>query len=107
MTVKLIMRFISPHHCQPSLPDLLVAPACTLWQAWDSSLADHIRFNEENAARHLAMFETSSNAGAWCYFMMHTLYALCVLALSEVRPVLERIPLYTSLTRSQRLKRTN
>ena len=31
------------------------------------------------------MFETSSNAGAWCYFMMHTLYAWCVLTLSEVR----------------------
>ncbi|KAI0255983.1 hypothetical protein BJV78DRAFT_586707 [Lactifluus subvellereus] len=50
---------------------------------WESSLADHIRFNEEAATLHLAMFETSSNAGAWCYFMMHTLYAWCVLALSE------------------------
>ena len=55
------------------------------WQAWESSLADHVRFSEESAAHHLVMFETSSNAGAWCYFMMHTLYAWCVLMLSEVR----------------------
>lgn len=55
------------------------------WQAWESSLADHVSFSEESTARHLAMFETSANAGAWCYFMMHTLYAWCVLTLSEVR----------------------
>jgi hypothetical protein len=53
--------------------------------AWESSLADHVRFSEEGAALHLAMFETSSNAGAWCYFMMHTVYAWCVLTLSEAR----------------------
>ncbi|KAH9983895.1 hypothetical protein BJV74DRAFT_848980 [Russula compacta] len=53
--------------------------------AWESSLADHVCFNEESAAHHLAMFETSSNAGAWCYFMMHTLYAWCVLMLSEAK----------------------
>ncbi|KAI0305813.1 hypothetical protein B0F90DRAFT_1814671 [Multifurca ochricompacta] len=53
--------------------------------AWESSLADHVRFSEESAAHHLAMFETSSNAGAWCYFMMHALYAWCVLTLSEAR----------------------
>ncbi|KAH9995477.1 hypothetical protein BJV77DRAFT_220765 [Russula vinacea] len=53
--------------------------------AWESSLADHVCFCEESTAHHLAMFETSSNAGAWCYFMMHTLYAWCVLMLSETR----------------------
>jgi hypothetical protein len=81
--------------------DLCHPPARTLWQAWESSLADHIRFNEETAALHLAMFETSSNAGAWCYFMMHTLYAWCVLAVSEVRPehaTQARSPLYYPLT---------
>lgn len=56
-------------------------------KAWESSLADHVRFSEEGTALHLAMFETSSNAGAWCYFMMHIVYAWCVLTLSEVRPV--------------------
>ncbi|KAH9066779.1 hypothetical protein EDB87DRAFT_1801444 [Lactarius vividus] len=53
--------------------------------AWESSLADHVRFSEEGAALHLAMFETSSNAGAWCYFMMHTVYAWCILTLSEAK----------------------
>lgn len=52
---------------------------------WESSLADHVSFSEESTTRHLAMFETSSNAGAWCYFMMHTLYAWCVLTLSETK----------------------
>ncbi|KAF8273073.1 hypothetical protein EI94DRAFT_1716607 [Lactarius quietus] len=53
--------------------------------AWESSLADHVRFSEEGTALHLAMFETSSNAGAWCYFMMHTVYAWCVVTLSEAK----------------------
>jgi len=53
--------------------------------AWKSSLADHVSFSEESTEHHLAMFETSSNVGAWCYFMMHTLYAWCVLTLSETK----------------------
>ncbi|KAI9464267.1 hypothetical protein F5148DRAFT_188149 [Russula earlei] len=53
--------------------------------AWESSLADHVRFSDDSAALHLAMFETSSNAGAWCFFMMHTLYAWCVIILSEAK----------------------
>ncbi|KAI0272575.1 fungal-specific transcription factor domain-containing protein [Gloeopeniophorella convolvens] len=53
--------------------------------AWETSLADHVRFSEESTALHLAMFETSSNAGAWCYFMMHTVYAWCLLTLSEAK----------------------
>jgi len=54
--------------------------------AWETSLADHVRFGEESTTLHLAMFETSSNAGAWCYFMMHALHAWCLLILSEVYP---------------------
>jgi hypothetical protein len=57
----------------------------TCWQAWESSLATLVSFSEDSTARHLVMFETSSNTSAWCYFMMHTLYAWCVLTLSEVR----------------------
>jgi hypothetical protein len=65
---------------------IVIPVPLTCWQAWESSLADHVSFSEESTTHHLAMFETSSNAGAWCYFMMHTLYAWCVLTLSEVRP---------------------
>lgn len=68
----------------------------TCWQAWETSLADHVRFSEESAAHHQAMFETSSNGGAWCFFMMHTLYAWCVLRLEEVRPTHVCFRLYIS-----------
>jgi len=73
--------------------------------AWEASLADHVRFSEESAAHHQAMFETSSNGGAWCFFMMHTLYAWCVLGLEEVRPTHVYFRLYVSLTRTGLLRR--
>jgi hypothetical protein len=77
----------------------------TCSQAWESSLADHVCFSEENTAHHLAMFETSSNAGAWCYFMMHTLYAWCVLTLSEVcpghAPFVYNVPLMRTVSKTK------
>ncbi|KAI0057246.1 hypothetical protein BV25DRAFT_1920344 [Artomyces pyxidatus] len=52
---------------------------------WDASLSDQIRFGEESAQLQIAMFETGSNAGAWCYFMMHILHASCILALCDAK----------------------
>ena len=53
---------------------------------WDASLPDHLRFGEESLQLQLSMFETSSNAGAWCYFMTHIIHTACVLMTYDVRP---------------------
>lgn len=51
---------------------------------WDASLPDHLRFNEESLQLQLSMFDTSSNAGAWCYFMTHIIHTACVLMVYDV-----------------------
>ncbi|KZT27849.1 hypothetical protein NEOLEDRAFT_64616 [Neolentinus lepideus HHB14362 ss-1] len=52
---------------------------------WAQSLAEHLRFNEQNLQLQISMFETSSNTGAWCFFFMHAMYASCVLAINELK----------------------
>ncbi|EPQ56794.1 hypothetical protein GLOTRDRAFT_105364 [Gloeophyllum trabeum ATCC 11539] len=52
---------------------------------WAQSLADHLRFNEQNVQLQVSMFETSSNTGAWCFFFMHAVHASCVLAINELK----------------------
>ncbi|OSD03104.1 hypothetical protein PYCCODRAFT_1410100 [Trametes coccinea BRFM310] len=51
--------------------------------AWFQSLPGHLQFNEENLETQVAMFETGSNSGAWCYCFMHAMYACCSLAIRE------------------------
>ncbi|CDO73284.1 hypothetical protein BN946_scf185008.g46 [Trametes cinnabarina] len=43
--------------------------------AWFQSLPSHLQFNEENLETQVAMFETGSNSGAWCYCFMHAIHA--------------------------------
>lgn len=57
-----------------------------LSQAWLESLPAHLQFTEENLETQVAMFETSSNSGAWCYCFMHAMYPCCYLAILEVSP---------------------
>ncbi|TFK51744.1 hypothetical protein OE88DRAFT_1464712 [Heliocybe sulcata] len=52
---------------------------------WAQSLAEHLRFNEQNLQLQISMFETSSNTGAWCFFFMHAVHASCVLAINELK----------------------
>ncbi|PCH44218.1 hypothetical protein WOLCODRAFT_138836 [Wolfiporia cocos MD-104 SS10] len=52
-------------------------------ESWLESLPAHLRFTAENMEKQEAMFETSSNTGAWCYCFMHSLYPCCYLALAE------------------------
>lgn len=54
-------------------------------QIWVSSLPDHLQFTEDTLEKQIAMFETSSNSGAWCYCYIHTLHPCYVLDLTEVR----------------------
>ncbi|KAJ8495229.1 hypothetical protein ONZ51_g1801 [Trametes cubensis] len=52
-------------------------------QAWVDSLPSHLQFTDENLETQVAMFETSSNSGAWCYCFMHAMYPCCYLAILE------------------------
>ncbi|KAI8996568.1 hypothetical protein BD414DRAFT_455429 [Trametes punicea] len=52
-------------------------------QAWVESLPSHLQFSDENLETQVAMFETSSNSGAWCYCFMHAMYPCCYLAMLE------------------------
>ncbi|KAI0352304.1 hypothetical protein OH77DRAFT_1485643, partial [Trametes cingulata] len=51
--------------------------------AWVESLPGHLQFTEENLETQVAMFETSSNSGAWCYCFMHAMYPCCYLGILE------------------------
>lgn len=51
---------------------------------WDASLPDHLRFSEESLQLQLSMYDTSSNAGAWSYFMTHIIHTACVLMVYDV-----------------------
>ncbi|TFY80883.1 hypothetical protein EWM64_g3127, partial [Hericium alpestre] len=59
---------------------------------WEASLADHVKFTDESLQLQLSMFETSSNAGAWCYFLMHIMHASCLLSLSDARSQIQVPP---------------
>lgn len=68
-------------------------------KAWVASLPGHLQFNEENLESQVAMFDTSSNSGAWCYCFIHAIYPCAYLALLEVRAaaaflLLPLIPLF-------------
>jgi hypothetical protein len=54
-------------------------------QAWVASLPEQLRFTRDELEQQLAMFETSSNAAAWCYCMFHVVYLSAVLTLDTVR----------------------
>jgi hypothetical protein len=60
-------------------------PALTAAQAWAASLPEQLRFTSEELEQQMAMFETGSNAAAWCYCMFHTMHLGAVLALDTVR----------------------
>ncbi|KAK7012277.1 hypothetical protein R3P38DRAFT_3020492 [Favolaschia claudopus] len=52
---------------------------------WVATLPSNLQFSEENLQMQLAMFETSSNTGAWCFCVMHIYYAGMTLALHTAR----------------------
>ncbi|KAA1468853.1 hypothetical protein DENSPDRAFT_878458 [Dentipellis sp. KUC8613] len=52
---------------------------------WEASLADHVKFTDDSLQLQLSMFETSSNAGAWSYFLMHIMHASCILSLLDAK----------------------
>ena len=56
-------------------------------QIWLASLPEHLRFSEENLNKQIAMHETSSNTGAWCFCFIHTLHPCYLLDLYEASPV--------------------
>ncbi|KAK7030727.1 fungal-specific transcription factor domain-containing protein [Favolaschia claudopus] len=52
---------------------------------WVATLPSNLQFSEENLQMQLAMFETSSNTGAWCFCVIHIYYAGMTLALHAAR----------------------
>ncbi|KAI0821580.1 hypothetical protein BC629DRAFT_467615 [Irpex lacteus] len=62
-------------------------------QIWVSSLPDHLQFTEDTLEKQIAMFETSSNSGAWCYCYIHTLHPCYVLDLTEAEGRLQAEPI--------------
>ncbi|KAI0091685.1 hypothetical protein BDY19DRAFT_931771 [Irpex rosettiformis] len=73
-------------------PPLLVQCRTSL-QTWVSSLPDHLQFTEDTLEKQIAMFETSSNSGAWCYCYIHTLHPCYVLDLTEAEGGLQAEPI--------------
>ena len=61
-------------------------------QEWVASLPSHLQFTEENLDTQVAMFDTSSTSGAWCYCFMHAMHPCCYLAVREVRRCLPHLP---------------
>ncbi|OBZ73774.1 hypothetical protein A0H81_06057 [Grifola frondosa] len=65
-------------------------------QDWEASLPAHLQFTEDNLEQQVAMFDTSSNTGAWCFCFMHVLHPCCFLAVLEGEGSLaEPIPWHT------------
>ncbi|EMD39062.1 hypothetical protein CERSUDRAFT_112754 [Gelatoporia subvermispora B] len=50
---------------------------------WVASLSGQLVFSEDNLEKQLAMFETSSNSGAWCFCFMHVLHPCAYLSVLE------------------------
>ncbi|KAG9312976.1 hypothetical protein JVU11DRAFT_6412 [Chiua virens] len=65
--------------------------------AWVDALPEHMRFTEDNLSVHVTQYDTESNMGAWCYFVMHVVYCSCLFALNLGR---QRCRLELSLDRT-------
>ncbi|OCH93645.1 hypothetical protein OBBRIDRAFT_885316 [Obba rivulosa] len=52
-------------------------------EEWVESLSGVLRFSKENLEKQLAMFETSSNTGAWCFCFVHVLHPCAYLSVLE------------------------
>jgi hypothetical protein len=63
----------------------------TFCKSWFSTLPDHLRFSDENMQLQMAMFETCSNSGAWCFCCMHVVHASCTLALDAVSGRVQKV----------------
>ncbi|EIN03808.1 hypothetical protein PUNSTDRAFT_139113 [Punctularia strigosozonata HHB-11173 SS5] len=50
-------------------------------EAWAASVPLNLVYSNENLQMQMAMFETGSNGGAWCYCLMHVMHASCVISL--------------------------
>ncbi|KAF8963423.1 fungal-specific transcription factor domain-containing protein [Flammula alnicola] len=59
---------------------------------WESTLPEHLRFSEQCLQVQQSMFETSSNAGAWCWCCIHVWHASCALGLNLARQRMQRGP---------------
>jgi hypothetical protein len=79
-------------------------PALTAAQAWAASLPEQLRFTSEELEQQMAMFETGSNAAAWCYCMFHTMHLGAVLALDTAKAALGGPPVTRAHWAAEHLK---
>ncbi|KAG6866572.1 hypothetical protein C0991_002057 [Blastosporella zonata] len=63
-----------------------------LMDSWANTLPEHLRFSEQSLQVQQSMFETSSNAGAWCWCGMHVFHASSILALNFARQQSQKGP---------------
>ncbi|KAG6381610.1 hypothetical protein JVT61DRAFT_208 [Boletus reticuloceps] len=50
--------------------------------AWTNALPEHVRFTDDSLWVHVTQYDTASNMGAWCFFIMHVIHCSCMFALN-------------------------